>query len=243
MDSYANGLARSNQQAFALFYDTYSPRLWGIILLAKLPAAQAETILINTFKKAWQPLGQHTLRVELTFPDLLTIAYGEGLSREHLQNSLLPKLTKTRMNATQPSWGKSMNVLIIGCSPDDQAVITQSLKVRMSQAKPIFASGTDQSLHLLGTSSAHTNQFPRLLVLTLSVADEQTDWQFLQQVRARYRQLPIVIIGAHHQAHLALTAYDLGINSFLIKSSDLGEWKIQLTSLSEYWFEIVTLPN
>lgn len=200
-------------------------------------------ILINTFKKAWQPLDQHTLRVQPPFTDLLMIAYREGLSREHLQNSLPSKLTKTRMNATQPNWEKSMNVLILGCSPDDQAVITQSLNARMSQIKPIFASRTDQSLHQLGTRSAHTDQLPRLLVLTLSVSDEQTDWQFLQQVRASYRQLPIVIIGTHHQAHLALAAYDLGINSFLVKSSDLGEWKIQLTSLTEYWLGIVTLPD
>ena len=67
------------QTAFAQFYDAYAPPLWGLILTAKLPAQESETILINTMRKAWQQLDQPTLSEKRLFIELIRLAGQEGL--------------------------------------------------------------------------------------------------------------------------------------------------------------------
>lgn len=65
--------------AFTEFYDTYAPRLWGLILLANLPPSQSETILINTLLNAWQQVGQTSPIDDHYLSMILQLAYQEGL--------------------------------------------------------------------------------------------------------------------------------------------------------------------
>ncbi|QHV96317.1 response regulator [Spirosoma endbachense] len=238
-----HGLANNNQQSFSDFYDTYAPRLWGIILLAKLPTAQSETILINTLKKAWQQVNQQILPVKPTFVSLLSLAYREGLPREFVKASLPPNPTAMPSSANRYPLDKTVQVLIAGCSLDDQALFTQSLKASMPRVEITFSSGIDQALVHLRTSFLNSTNLPRLLLLTLSESDTQIDWQLLHQIKTSYRLLPIVLIGTEQQAAMAPKAYDLGITSFLVKPPDLDEWKEELALLSKYWLTIASLPN
>ncbi|HLL95765.1 MAG TPA: hypothetical protein VK404_12355 [Spirosoma sp.] len=236
-------ISGKNQQPFSIFYETYAPKLWGIILLAKLPASQSENILINTLKKAWQKLGQQVHPVEPTFATLLTLAYSEGLPGEFIHTIRQTPRPPTPMNANPLYLDRSVPVLIAGCTEADQALLTQSLEAGKLQVKATFTAKTDQVLPHLQASSADSHNFPRLLLMTVEERDGQTDWQLLQQIKASYRQLPIVMICTDQQGDTALQAYDLGVNSVLIKPFDLAEWKKTLASLAEYWLTVVTLPT
>ena len=39
---------------FTTFYTEYAPKIWGLLVEAKLPTLQAKAILINTFVRGWQ---------------------------------------------------------------------------------------------------------------------------------------------------------------------------------------------
>lgn len=91
MTQQANGLSNPDQQIFTEFYDTYAPRLWGIILLANLPTPQSETILTNTFTKAWRQIRQKP-PTKLNVTWLLSLAYSEGLPRKAVREILLSKI-------------------------------------------------------------------------------------------------------------------------------------------------------
>jgi hypothetical protein len=86
MESYT-----SEGQAFESFYDTYAPKLWGLILKADLPALQSESILLNTLTKAWL---QRDLEAP-TQPHFLTrligLACREGLPVKCLPSNLTSK--------------------------------------------------------------------------------------------------------------------------------------------------------
>lgn len=73
-------------QAFLTFYDQYAPALWGLILSAGLPASQSETILANTFLKAWQHPYRQTISERKVLTGLLRLAYGEGLPPNALKS-------------------------------------------------------------------------------------------------------------------------------------------------------------
>lgn len=67
------------QKTFASFYDRYAPKLWGLIVLAKLPARQSEAMLSNTLMKAWQSPNHHSLTEQKMLRRLLALAGEEGL--------------------------------------------------------------------------------------------------------------------------------------------------------------------
>jgi hypothetical protein len=69
----------SDQRAYNSFYDTYAPKLWGIIILSDLPVPESETILVNTLAKAWKQFDQHTRSEKHFFTQLIGLAYKEGL--------------------------------------------------------------------------------------------------------------------------------------------------------------------
>ncbi|QDK80811.1 response regulator [Spirosoma sp. KCTC 42546] len=233
MTRHANEWSGSNQQTFSRFYDTYAPKLWGLILRAKLPTSRSERILSSTFKKAWPQLSQQTSTSASTFTWLLTLAYGEGLPP--IQPA---ELMKNDNRSSQPVY-----VLLAGCCPDDQALLAQSLKTSMPQIEIGFIPTVNQTLQHLQNTSLESRKFPRLLLLNVERADGQSNWPILQQIKVSYRQLPIVLISTDQQGELALQAYDLGVNSFLVKSLDLDEWQKKLDALADYWLSIVTLPN
>ncbi|GAB4023429.1 hypothetical protein GCM10028808_73870 [Spirosoma migulaei] len=233
MTRHANELSGSNQQAFTRFYDTYAPKVWGLILRAKLPSLQSERILSNTFKKAWPQLSQQTSTNASTFTWLLSLAYSEGL----------PSIQPAELMQNDNRSSKPVYVLLAGCNPNDQALLAQSLKTSMPQIDIGFITTANQTLQHLQNISLEANKFPRLLLLNVEGSYDQVDWPILQQIKANYRQLPIVLISTDQQGDFALQAYDLGINSFLIKPLDLDEWKTKLAALADYWLSIVTLPN
>lgn len=74
-----------DQRAYALFYDTYAPKLWGIILLSDLLMPESETILVNTLAKAWTQFDHHTRSEKRFFTQLVGLACKEGLPVDHLK--------------------------------------------------------------------------------------------------------------------------------------------------------------
>lgn len=81
------------KRAFETFYNTYAHRLWGLILVAKLPASESEIILTNTLAKAWQHPDRQVRLDRHPFIWLLQLAYTEGLPA----NALEPILRTNRV--------------------------------------------------------------------------------------------------------------------------------------------------
>lgn len=69
----------SNIVAFNVFYDTYAPKLWALILLANLLIEQSETMLCNTLTKGWKRFNQEELTERQALRMLISLAYNEDL--------------------------------------------------------------------------------------------------------------------------------------------------------------------
>lgn len=81
------------QVPFETFYNTYAHKLWGLILIANLPASESETILINTLTKAWLHPDRQVYIDRHPCIWLLQLAYAEGLPA----NLLRPILKANRV--------------------------------------------------------------------------------------------------------------------------------------------------
>lgn len=79
---------------FTTFYTAYAPKIWGLLLEAKLPASQAEVILINTFVRGWQDSVTGNTESTMDTPELtrlLGLACEEGLLPASLRAILAAK--------------------------------------------------------------------------------------------------------------------------------------------------------
>lgn len=72
------------EDTFALFYDQHVPKLWGLIVQAHLPRQESETILENTFLRAWRDPNRLKMTDKKALPWLMFLAYGEGLRYNNL---------------------------------------------------------------------------------------------------------------------------------------------------------------
>ncbi len=74
---------------YEAFYDNYSPKLWGVLVLAGLPLPATEKIFVNTLVRAWQQRTQHPLTQQHVLSYLIGIALNEGLPVESGQSLLM----------------------------------------------------------------------------------------------------------------------------------------------------------
>ncbi|NID12920.1 hypothetical protein [Fibrivirga algicola] len=81
-----------DNQSFNVFYERFAPKLWGIILLANLPVAHSEEILIKTMQNAWAERSQHPATDRYYLSRLISIAHAEGLPYERVQSFLKSRL-------------------------------------------------------------------------------------------------------------------------------------------------------
>ncbi|GAB4024912.1 response regulator [Spirosoma koreense] len=124
----------------------------------------------------------------------------------------------------------------------DQLLITQRLKVSMPQTKTVCVATADETLSYLRTAFVEFYNFPRLLLLDVSLSAAR-GWQLLQEIRNTYPLLSVVLISTDEAPELVLQAYELGAHAFVSRSADAKEWQDKLDTLAHYWLQIVTLPK
>jgi CheY-like chemotaxis protein len=89
-----------------------------------------------------------------------------------------------------------------------------------------------------------TEPLPGLVLLDLNMP-RKDGREALQEIKAdpRLRSIPVVVLTTSKADEDILRAYDLGVNSFILKPVTF-ESLVEITrTLSQYWFEVVELPS
>jgi DNA-directed RNA polymerase specialized sigma24 family protein len=73
------------EDTFSLFYDQHAPKLWGLIVQARLSTQESEAILEKTFLRAWHDPNRLKITDKKVLPWLLFLAYSAGLYYNDLQ--------------------------------------------------------------------------------------------------------------------------------------------------------------
>jgi CheY-like chemotaxis protein len=84
---------------------------------------------------------------------------------------------------------------------------------------------------------------PGMILLDLNMP-RKDGREALQEIKAdaRLRSIPVVVLTTSKADEDILRAYDLGVNSFILKPVTF-ESLVEITkTLSKYWFEVVELP-
>ncbi len=149
---------------------------------------------------------------------------------------------------THSAAGQPITILMADDDEDDVELAADALKEsRLANGFVSVRNGEEllDYLHQRG-DYAHLagNPQPGLILLDLNMP-KMDGREALRQIKADpdLRKIPVVILTTSKSEEDIFRTYDLGVNSFIVKPVTFTELVRAMTALTEYWFQIVRLPE
>ncbi len=85
---------------------------------------------------------------------------------------------------------------------------------------------------------------PGLILLDLNMP-KKDGREALKEIKSdpNFKQIPIVVMTTSKAEQDIYSSYDLGVNSFITKPVSFEGMVFVITTLAQYWFQIVKLPE
>ena len=143
---------------------------------------------------------------------------------------------------------KLKNILLVEDNPDDEALILMSLRKSAIGREVAIVRDGQAALDYLSATGAHAGRdredLPAVVLLDLKLP-KLDGHEVLQRIRAesRTKLQPVVILTSSDEVKDRLKSYDLGVNSYVCKPVDSGEFKETIDKLGSYWTRINKTPR
>lgn len=140
----------------------------------------------------------------------------------------------------------AMPILMADDDPDDQRFATEALKATDLKNELVFVSNGVELLNYLrgkGSFAGRNMPAPGVILLDLNMP-KMDGHEALKQIKEdeNLRQIPIVVMTTSEDEADVRRAYDLGVNSFIVKPITFKNLVSVMAEIGKYWFETVTLP-
>lgn len=100
-------------------------------------------------------------------------------------------------------------------------------------------------LHQTGEYADHTtSDLPGLILLDLNLPG--TDGrEVLTHIKQddRLKKIPVIVLSTSSNPRDIQTCYQSGVNSYMIKPTNVEQFKTSVRLFIDYWFKVVMLPN
>ena len=139
-------------------------------------------------------------------------------------------------------------VLLAEDSADDVFLMRRAFeKARIVNRLCIVRDGVEAMDYLFGNGAyANRSQYPLPCILLLDIKmPKMSGFEVLRQIRENpaTRRLPVVFLTSSNQRSDIDQAYDLGVNSYLVKPPDADALHAMLQNLQGYWLYLSELPQ
>ncbi len=139
-------------------------------------------------------------------------------------------------------------VLLVEDDPDD-VILTQRAFKKASVANPlhVVTDGEEAVAYLSGQgrfADRAEHPLPMLLLLDLKLL-RRSGLEVLEWLRAQpgLRRLPVVVLTSSKESRDVNRAYDLGVNSYLVKPVAFDSLQEMVQSLGFYWLMLNKSPD
>ena len=134
---------------------------------------------------------------------------------------------------------QNVEVLLVEDSDADAEMTLRTLRRRgIANRIERVHDGVDalDYLRLQGSHAARTSGLPRLVLLDLKMP-RMDGLQVLREMKsdARLRKIPVVMMTSSREEGDLLESYELGVNSYVVKPVDFGEFAETVAQVGMYW--------
>jgi CheY-like chemotaxis protein len=143
---------------------------------------------------------------------------------------------------------ESITILMADDDEDDRLMTKEALEeARLANNIRFVEDGEElmDYLHHRGAYKGGDNApRPGLILLDLNMP-KKDGREALREIKAdpHLRQIPIVVMTTSKAEEDIYKSYDLGVNSFVTKPVSFDGMVFVITTLAQYWFQIVKLPD
>jgi len=139
----------------------------------------------------------------------------------------------------------SLNILLVEDSPTDRLIAVQALKLVPQATIVHFAEDGEEAMAFLRAGGKDPSVArPQLILLDLNMP-RKDGRAVLFELKSdpELRLIPVVVLTTSNASEDITRAYSLHANSYITKPVDFAEFTRLISSLVNYWFEVVTLPT
>lgn len=142
---------------------------------------------------------------------------------------------------------QELQILLVEDNPADAELTMDALREAHLVNQVQWARDGAEALKILfegGPDAAAESQRLRLILLDLRLP-RVDGLDVLRAIRAdaRTRRLPVVVLTSSHEDIDVVRAYDLGVNSYLVKPVESEAFMVAVQQLGLYWMLLNRLPG
>jgi two-component system, response regulator len=144
--------------------------------------------------------------------------------------------------------GKPITILYADDDAEDRMLVKDAWAENRLANELHFVEDGEELMDYLRRRGNYTHladqPLPGMILLDLNMP-RKDGREALQEIKAdpRLRSIPVVILTTSKAEEDILRAYDLGVNSFILKPVTFQSLVDLTLTLSKYWFEVVELPS
>ena len=144
--------------------------------------------------------------------------------------------------------GKPIPILYADDDAEDRMLVKDAWAENRLANELHFVEDGEELMDYLRRRGQYTHlagqPLPGMILLDLNMP-RKDGREALQEIKAdpRLRSIPVVILTTSKAEEDILRAYDLGVNSFILKPVTFQSLVDLTLTLSKYWFEVVELPS
>jgi CheY-like chemotaxis protein len=145
--------------------------------------------------------------------------------------------------------GQELSILIVDDNPDHIRIISWALEQNKNKVRTILVRDGQTALdHLTSKSlideSGNPSARPDLIFLDLNLpkVDGREVLRFIKSTPT-YRRIPVIVFSSSERDEDIFTAYELGANTYISKSTVFDEFSQAMDIINRYWGQIALLPR
>ena len=142
---------------------------------------------------------------------------------------------------------KPLTMLVADDDEDDQVLMQEAIKESKINVNLHFVEDGEELLNYLKRQGKYSeSKFPRPSLILLDLNMPKKDGrEVLKEIKSNdeLRQIPVVIFTTSKREEDVYRSYNIGGNSFITKPVTFEGLVDVIKTITEYWFDIVELPN
>lgn len=143
---------------------------------------------------------------------------------------------------------KSISILIAEDDEDDRMLTQKAFENSSLINRLMFVSNGEELMDYLNRKGVYSDKalypWPDLILLDLNMP-RKNGREALKEIKENpeLRRIPVIILTTSKEQEDIVRSYDLGVNSYITKPVTFDGLVRVLQEMSNYWFEIVQLPE